>query len=609
MKLHNIKIGIRLGLGFSIILFFFCIAGFIMVLELNVVNKNSAQIEDESLPYALLAKDMAFGVVQVQQWLTDVSATHDPAGYDDAEEAANRFREGLTKFDQLFERNHDTPSLEQLEDLETAFEQYYEEGKVMVNAYLTRGIEAGNKIMKDFDNTAEALERKMEDFKNTQVNEAGSMIKAIVDAVSNVRRVMLSLSGLVIVLSLATAFFITRSITLPVNGLVSILKNIAKGDLSQNINIYQKDEIGILADALRGMVTNLKATAQMAEQIAKGNLTVSVNVLSEKDVLGNALTDMVNRLQDIVRDVKTAAENVASGSQALSAGSTEMSQGTTEQAAAAEQASSSMEQMTANIRQNSDNAMQTEKIALKAAQDVQESGSAVIDTGLAIRKIAKKISIIEEIARQTHMLSLNATIEAARAEEYGKGFGVVASEVRALAERSQTAVVEIMELADTTLTVGEKAAEMLTNLVPDIQKTAELVQEITVASREQHSGAEQNNRAIQQLDQVIQQNVSSSEELASTAEELAAQSEHLQGAIEFFKVDDSGQKRSGAGEQKKADHMQHFLKSKPLTTRRHKHNDERKEVEQSDEMSVGYDFDLRKFGDGRDEGDSEFERF
>ncbi len=361
---------------------------------------------------------------------------------------------------------------------------------------------------------------------------------------------MIGIGGLCIVITFVLLWFVARSISTPILKAAGFAGKLSKGDLTAEIDVKQKDETGILADALKNMVSNLKATAQVAEQIAKGDLTVTVNVLSDKDTLGKSLNLMVAKLREIADDVKNAADNVASGSQAMSSSSTEMSQGTTEQAAAAEQASSSMEQMTANIRQNSNNAMQTEKIALKAAQDVQESGNVVIDTGLAIRKIVKKISIIEEIARQTHMLSLNATIEAARAEEHGKGFGVVASEVRALAERSQTAAVEIMELANNTLATGEKAAAMLINLAPDIRKTAELVQEITAASKEQNSGAEQINRAIQQLDQVIQQNASSSEELASTAEELAAQAEHLQGAIEFFNVDDTDQKRMSEKKQR-----------------------------------------------------------
>jgi methyl-accepting chemotaxis protein len=195
-----------------------------------------------------------------------------------------------------------------------------------------------------------------------------------------------------------------------------------------------------------------------------------------------------------------------------------------------------MEEMVANIRQNVDNALHTEKIAIKAAEAAQEGGTAVAEAVNAMQEIARKIAIIDDIASQTRLLSLNATIEAARAQEHGKGFAVVASEVRALAERSQTAATEIMQLASSSVAVSEKAGEMLTKLVPNIQKTAELVQEISAASKEQNTGAGQINRAIQQLDQIIQQNSATSEELSSTAEELASQAEMLRNTVAFFKI-------------------------------------------------------------------------
>ena len=278
----------------------------------------------------------------------------------------------------------------------------------------------------------------------------------------------------------------------------------------------------------------------ISDQLSKGDLTVEI-VSESKDETGqllDAMKRMVEKLRGIVADVQTAADNVASGSQELSASSEQMSQGATEQAAAAEEASSSMEQMAANIKQNADNAVQTEKIALKSAEDAEAGGKAVYETVTAMKQIAQKISIIEEIARQTDLLALNAAIEAARAGEHGKGFAVVASEVRKLAERSQTAAGEIGRLSGTSVEVAERAGEMLTRIVPDIQKTAELVQEISAASNEQNTGADQVNKAIQQLDQVIQQNASASEEMASTAEELSSQAEQLQDAIGFFKLDE-----------------------------------------------------------------------
>ncbi len=203
-----------------------------------------------------------------------------------------------------------------------------------------------------------------------------------------------------------------------------------------------------------------------------------------------------------------------------------------------------MEEMVSNIKQNADNAQQTDKIANKSAKDAQESGKSVAEAVTAMKEIASKISIIEEIARQTNLLALNAAIEAARAGEHGKGFAVVAAEVRKLAERSQKAAGEINQLSGTTVTVSGKAGEMLEKLVPDIQRTAELVQEITAASKEQDTGAEQINKALQQLEKVIQQNASASEEMAATTEELSAQSDQLVSALAFFKTGEDGHSSS-----------------------------------------------------------------
>jgi methyl-accepting chemotaxis protein len=245
---------------------------------------------------------------------------------------------------------------------------------------------------------------------------------------------------------------------------------------------------------------------------------------------------MVEKLKAVVADVKSSADNVASGSLQLSSGAEQLSQGTTEQAANAEEASSSVEEMNATIRQNADNALTTEKIARKSANDAIESGKAVSEAVHAMKDIAGKISIIEEIARQTNLLALNAAIEAARAGEHGKGFAVVASEVRKLAERSQVAAAEISQLSGTSVEVAERAGGMLAKLVPDIQKTSELVQEISAASKEQAGGADQINGAIQQLNQVVQQNAGAAEEMSSTAEELSSQADQLQNAVAFFKV-------------------------------------------------------------------------
>ncbi len=333
------------------------------------------------------------------------------------------------------------------------------------------------------------------------------------------------------------AFFFSGSITKPVNLGVAMAEEVAGGIFGRRLNLKRGDEIGRLAVALDTMADSLQETADTADEIAAGNLQVNIKPKSDKDQLGTAMQEMVLKLREVIGQVLNSIENVSSGAQAMSASSEEMSQGAAEQAAAAEEASSSIEQMTANIRQNADNAQQTEKIAVQASGNAQEGGSAVTQTVSAMKQIADKIMIIEEIARQTNLLALNAAIEAARAGEHGKGFAVVAAEVRKLAEHSQKAAGEINGLSTNSVEVAEKAGEVLNLLVPNIQKTAELVQEISAASREQDAGAEQISKSIQQLDAVIQQNASASEEMASTAEELSSQSELLAEMISFFKIE------------------------------------------------------------------------
>jgi methyl-accepting chemotaxis protein len=285
----------------------------------------------------------------------------------------------------------------------------------------------------------------------------------------------------------------------------------------------------------------LKAAGDAMRQVAEGDLTKTVEVKS-KDEIGALLghvNNMIERLRGVVGDANVAAENVSAGSQELSASSEQVSQGATEQAAAAEQASASMEEMAANIKQNADNAAQTEKIARQSSKDAEASGVAVEKAVDAMRTIAEKIGIVQEIARQTDLLALNAAVEAARAGEHGRGFAVVASEVRKLAERSQTAAAEISSVSSETVKAAAEAGDMLTKLVPDIRRTAELVSEISSACREQDIGASQINEAIQQLDQVTQQNAGASEQISTTSEELAAQAEELQASIAYFRVTDS----------------------------------------------------------------------
>jgi methyl-accepting chemotaxis protein len=320
---------------------------------------------------------------------------------------------------------------------------------------------------------------------------------------ASTRMIMIAVAAAAFLVAVIAAVWISLTISRGLNRAIGAVRDVAEGDLTKTAVITNRDEIG--------------------------------------DLLGHVNT-MIDRLRGVVGDALSASDNVSAGSQELSASSETLSQGATEQASSAEEASASMEEMASNIKQNADNAAQTEKIARQSSKDAEASGQAVGRAVTAMRTIAEKISIVQEIARQTDLLALNAAVEAARAGEHGKGFAVVASEVRKLAERSQAAAAEISALSGETVSVATEAGEMLNRLVPDIRKTAELVSEISSACREQDIGASQINEAIQQLDKVTQQNAGASEEMSATSEELAAQAEELQASIAFFRVDSASRK-------------------------------------------------------------------
>jgi methyl-accepting chemotaxis protein len=351
----------------------------------------------------------------------------------------------------------------------------------------------------------------------------------------------------------------------------------------------------------------LSAALGLANAVAGGDLSAEAKVRSNdeiKDVI-DALNAMTSKLREVVGEVTAAARNVASGSQELSATAEQLSQGATEQASSTEEASASMEEMAATIKQSADNASQTEKIARQSSADANASGQAVGKAVDAMQTIAEKIMVVQEIARQTDLLALNAAVEAARAGEHGRGFAVVASEVRKLAERSQAAAAEISTLSTDTVKAARSAGDMLSKLVPDIQRTAELVEEISAGSREQNAGAAQINTAIQQLDKVTQQNTSAAEELSATSEELASQAEQLQSAISYFRIDNQMQSDAGSrtvhARTKVAHIREEIMQKSPHMTRKPAPKSAAKRAA----ASGGFDLDL---DDHNDDLDAEFTR-
>ncbi|MFO7444716.1 MAG: methyl-accepting chemotaxis protein [Ignavibacteriaceae bacterium] len=517
---YNLRISVKLISAFILVSGITAFVGFQGMTNMSTINDMLNKLyENEMLGISYLKEanvDLIYFSRAQNNFLTSADQEERDRHYSHMEKYESLLKENFEKTKPLIHSEQGKELLDQFEGEWNAYKAIVEKVVNLANREgftdkresldLARG--EGRKQSDLVDTILSRLSRIKEENGRTFYSESDEVY-------AEARSFMLMLIFGAVGIGIGFGIFISRIISKPLVKGVDFAKVVASGDLTQKVDINQKDEIGELA---------------------------------------SALNDMVDHIKEVVENVKAAADNVTAGSQELSSSSEQMSQGATEQAAAAEEASSSMEQMSANIKQNAENSHETESIALKSAEDAKEGGKAVSDTVVAMKDIAGKISIIEEIARQTNLLALNAAIEAARAGEHGKGFAVVASEVRKLAERSQTAAAEISKLSSSSVQVAEKAGQMLTKIVPDIQKTSELVQEISAASNEQNSGAVQINGAIQQLNEVIQQNASASEEMASTAEELSSQALQLQNSISFFKLDSNqGRKKQDYSFAKKSE--------------------------------------------------------
>jgi len=514
MKIQDWKLGTRISVGFGAVIAITVLLSVFIYSGLRTIDHESTLLTEHAIPRMSEMGQLRFSDMVVLLYRhTDSSDQAEMAGIEakikDIKEANTLHLEAARKIPMSAEQKEADAEMEASRaDFWPVYDKVIKESRLGT----PEGNASAHKMLAEelapLANKETALAEKMSRLAKENAEHES---QGVMDAVSSAKTGIMIGLFLAVVVAAGITLLVVRSIVKPLAEAVSVLEKVAGGDLTTEVEVHSKDEIGQMLQGLKGMVGNLSKT---------------------------------------VLEISGAAANVASGSEESSATSQQLSQGASEQAASAEETTASMEEMASSIQQNSDNARQTERIASKAAEDAKSGGAAVARTVKAMKEIAEKIVIIDEISRKTDLLALNAAVEAARAGEHGKGFAVVASEVRKLAERSQLAAGEISRLTADGVHTADDAGVLLSKLVPDIQKTAELVREIAAASAEQTQGTAQVSKALQQLDQVIQQNAAAAEELSSSSAELASQAEVLQDAVSFFKVNgdvSGGRRQQGAG--------------------------------------------------------------
>ena len=488
------------------------------------------QIERGYYPAVELRHALQADLVALQRTLQDAAAASDGDALSGADSLASTFRGRLAAA-----RSNPVLQRGDLEGLQAQFDAYYQMARG-TTARLVAGDTAADVAgsLEQLRAGYAGLHARLDSaVSRDQANAAAAFAGARERSAQAVRW-----TAVVTLLALALlalfSLLIARGLVRPLARAVAVAERLAEGDTSLAVTANSRDEVGQLLSSLGSVVRSTAAMADAAARVAAGDLTVAVQPRSPRDTLGNALAQMLERLSHVIGEVKSGAGALTAASVQISATSQALSQGTSEQAAAVEETTSSLEQMSASITRNAANSRETEQTAVRGARDAEGSATAVRDTVDAMRVIAEQISIIEEIAYQTNLLALNAAIEAARAGEHGKGFAVVATEVRKLAERSQTAAKQIGGVTSSSVQVAERSGTLLTQLVPAIRRTADLVQEVAAASSEQAAGVSQINRALASVDEVTQRAASAAEELASTAEEMAGQATSLEQVIGFF---------------------------------------------------------------------------
>ena len=501
--IRNLKIGIRLIAGFTLVVILTALVGALGIINLGKVNDLSDQMYEREMSALNHMQNANLYLVyagrHLRSSLLGANAEERDRAALQVHDALKTMHENLEKARPSFASPESKAQFDTLNKEINAYEQSALH-VLDVNKASGRFAEPTEAIallpqLRAQSNAADETIAGLVNIKQQRAQQANEDITSIyLDSRTQMIVLVLIAAGL----GFAIGILVTRSITRPLNQAVTVANSLAEGDLSVSIKAESQDETGKLLASMQ---------------------------------------HMTERLRSVLSDVRSAADSLSSASEEVSATSQSLSQAATEQAASVEETTASVEQMSASIAQNTESAQITDGIAGKAANDAVQGGQAVSEMVQAMKQIAAKIGIIDDIAYQTNLLALNAAIEAARAGDHGKGFAVVAAEVRKLAERSQVAAQEIGGVASNSVSLAEQAGKLLDEIVPNIQKTSDLVQEITAASQEQSSGAGQINIAMGQMNQITQQNASASEELAATAEEMNAQASQLQELISYFRLD------------------------------------------------------------------------
>ena len=510
----NMKIGVRLTLGFFVVLALMAALAAVGINGMSTIQGRLDEIVKDNVYKTKLINDMSESVHIVSRVTRTLILLTDEAAMATEKKKLDAARQS---YNEAWANLEKTPASEKGKALRAKIRTDQVEARALndkvIDLALANKAEPATKLLMEQASPAvNKWQAALDENATLQEDSTKDDYAHAQQAYESAFRLIVTLAALAIAIGALIAWFLTRSITRPIIDAVSVANRLADGDLTVRIDAVSKDETGQMLQAMQNMIT---------------------------------------RLSQVVADVNAGAQALGSASEEVSATAQALSQAASEQAAGVEETSASIEQMTSSIAQNTENAKVTEGMASKAAKDAADGGEAVNATVAAMKQIAKKISIIDDIAAQTNLLALNAAIEAARAGDHGKGFAVVAAEVRKLAERSQIAAQEIGEVATNSVELAEKAGGLLSEIVPNIRKTSDLVQEISAASSEQSSGVGQINAAVGQLNQTTQQNASSSEELAATSEEMSSQAEQLQQTMAFFKLDSTGQNRSFTPAQRK----------------------------------------------------------